>query len=140
MKRRSFLAMLGLGGAAASMSQGVEVAPSYGNPYVIASGGPRHGFDIINDGPSVAEMLRDAKQSYDAIVSGKEKFIAAHMEEMSSDYYHLQKSLPPDIEALKSFSGVAKRRLFVRRMAEKQYESHKAELWNRVQQLLEIKI
>jgi len=131
MKRRSFLGMLGLGGVAASVSHGVEVAPSYDGPYVIGSGGP-----TTIHSRSMAEILREVKHDYDAMISGKEDWIAAHMEEMSGDYYHLQKSLPPDIEALKSFSGVAKRRLFIRRMAEKRYESHKAELWNRIQQYL----
>lgn len=131
MKRRSFLGMLGLGGVAASVSQGVEVAPSYGNPYTIASGGPTSiGYR------STAELLQDVKHDYHAMVSGKEEWIAAHMEEMSNDYYHMSKPLPPDIEALKSFSGVAKKRLFLQRMVEKRYENCKAELWNRIQHYL----
>lgn len=128
MKRRSFLGMLGLGGVAASVSHGVEVAPSYDGPYVIGSGGPTS----LGYRPT-ADIIRDIKHDYDAMILGKEEWLAAHMEEMSNDYYHLQKSLPPDIEALKSFSGVAKRRLFIRRMAEKRYESAKSELWNRLQ-------
>lgn len=115
MKRRSFLGMLGLGGVAASVSQGVEVAPSYDSPYVIGSGGP-----IAVD---YKQNLINAKNRLLFMTGTKEEWIATRIANMRTDPYANIPPIPPDIAALKSFSGIAKYNLHLRRLAENQHKS-----------------
>lgn len=135
MKRRSFLGMLGLGGAAVSMAPVNTTADvRYAIPNVIMSHDNSYAEQAA---PEVdwRSMAHNAQLEFDAIVKNKEEIIEQHYLQIMNDEYH-RIHLPPDIAALKSFSGAAKQRLYYRRMAERRYEEYHRTLWGRVQEYL----
>ena len=137
MLRRNFLAMLGLGSAAGAVgasTPSVDLPGNWGPPKVQ----PGTALGALEwsrqDDEKYIEGIR--KQLFD--VEDVEKAIAETMQDILRNADRDEfRYLDPDIEAMKSFSGVAKVRMQARRWAERSVRQRKQSLMSQLNNWLE---
>ena len=127
MKRRSFLAMLGLGSAASTLSQGKSYAAPPINQFV-----PTYeARDYVEQSAHTVSLdtaghLKRLKEQLEGMILDKETFVANRMKSMREDGFNVHSGpIPYDLIAMKSFSEETKARLHMRRAAELDYERQK---------------
>ena len=127
MKRRSFLAMLGLGSAASAMGKGNSYASPPINQFVPTYGGRDYVEQSTNTvSIDTAGHLKRLKDQLEGMILDKEAFVSNRMRSMREDGFNVHSGpIPYDLIAMKSFSEETKARLHMRRAAELEYERQK---------------
>jgi UDP-N-acetylglucosamine enolpyruvyl transferase len=124
MIRRGFLAMLGL----APIASMIQEAPTVERDYNIVK-------TVIGSRPDEYH-LKYLNQMKSAL-QNKEEWIQTKMERMRQDQFAMDlRHVDVDIRAMKSFSDVAKVRMMMRRVAERQYEQESFNIENELKNFL----
>ena len=142
MIRRSFLGLLGLGGASTILgSQGSVLTPAMA-PDVnqISSKYALSGVGMMkSSGPDIMGQLKYLREELSGL-DDKEKYIAEYMAIDKSDMgFTPIDRIDPDLRAMKSFSEVTKVRMYYRRRAELRWEQRRNSVLSHIADLLKEK-
>ena len=134
MPRRSFLAALGLAPAAAAVGMpmtGPPTAPGVQNVWNMFDKSPNNvGCAIAGD----YDYRLDYKNNYLSLLSQPDREIDRLMRQMLFSAHEGKLDLDPDIEAMKSFSGMAKQRMQAERRARRKYLNEVGNLRERLEE------
>ena len=137
MLRRTFLSVLGLGGAGVALGASGHpqmAPPPYPNIGLVAG---TQWKESLGAGPSLIEQVNRLRKELSGL-DDKEDFISRYVVNMKSDMgYTRAQDVDADIAALKSFSDVAKLRMHMRRKAELRWEERRNSLAMHIAQILE---
>jgi len=138
MLRRTFLSVLGLGGAGVAL--GASGHPQMAPPPVyqnIGLVGTQWKDSLGASGPSLIEQVNMLRKELSGL-DDKENFICEYVANIKSDMgYTRAQDVDADIAAIKSFSDVAKIRMHLRRKAERRWEERRSSLAMHIAQILE---